>query len=109
MTPIRTRESNFTYLGPSAEIADLPCSRKGLNTFCIWELTAEEREAIAAGGRIQLGIYGVQPIPPVSLQVAENDGPFERVAAPCDICSQEAEHEVHKVGPGTHAFRCRKR
>jgi hypothetical protein len=76
MQPIRTNESNFTYLGPTRETADLPCRLEGQrDTFSVWEPTEEDRKIIAAGGHVRLGIHGVRPIPPVSLQVVANVGP----------------------------------
>lgn len=107
MRPIKTNESNFSYLGPTTEIADLPCRTEGMNTFSVWEPTADERRIIAEGGNIRLGIHGVRPIPPVSLQIVANVGPYERVKAPCDTCGKEVDDPVHDSGPGTHAFRSR--
>lgn len=107
MQPVKTNESNFTYLGPTEEIADLPCRLEGPNTFCVWEPTESDRKLIAEGGHIRLGIYGAQPIPPVSLQIVANAGPYERVPAPCDACGKEVDDDVHALGPGTHAFRLR--
>ena len=78
MEPIRTNESNFTYRGPSPVIADLPCRVDGADTFSVWELTERERSQIAAGANIRLGIYGMRPIPPVSLQVVANADPLAR-------------------------------
>jgi hypothetical protein len=110
MQPIRTNESNFTYLGPGRETADLPCRLEGeRDTFSVWEPTASDRELIAAGGHIRLGIHGVRPIPPVSLQVVGNAGPWQRVPDPCDTCQKEVDDPVHLAGPGTHAFRSRSR
>jgi hypothetical protein len=109
MNPVATRETNFTYMGPTDEVADLPCRREGNNTtFSVWELSADERAMIAAGANIRLGIHGVVPIPPVSLQVVPHVGPWERVSAPCVVCGREAEDAAHGTGPGTHAFRLRR-
>lgn len=111
MTPIKTNEANFTYLGPTAQIADLPCRAEGqeilARTFSVWELSDYERKLIAEGARVRLGIYGVRPIPPVSMEIVTDAGPYERVAAPCDVCGREPDDDVHKSGPGTHAFRSR--
>jgi hypothetical protein len=107
MRPVKTNESNFTYLGPTTEIADLPCRNEGMNTFSVWEPTDAERKMIADGAHIRLGIHGARPIPPVSLQIVTNTGPYERVLAPCDNCGKEVDDEVHDSGPGTHAFRLR--
>lgn len=107
MHPIRTNESNFTYLGPTTEVADLPCRLEGRDTYSVWALTPEERKQIAEGANIRLGIIGMRPIPPVSLQVVVNNGPWERQPAPCDVCGEEFEHPTHLSGPGTHAYRQR--
>ena len=71
MNPIRTEKSNFTYKGPSPDIGDLPCRRDPLThaVYSTWELTHEERIAIAEGANIELGIYYIEPIPPVSLAI----------------------------------------
>lgn len=105
MNPIKTRESNFTYLGPTPEVADLPCRTEGPNTFSVWELTPDERRLIADGANVRLGIHGMRPIPPVSLQVVGNDGPYARVADPCTVCGRGVEDAAHLSGPGTHAFK----
>jgi hypothetical protein len=105
MIPIRTKEANFTYLGPHSEIADLPCRREAEVTFSIWEPTEKERSLIASGGRVRLGIYGARPIPPVSLQIVGPAGDYERVPAPCRLCGKEADDPVHESGDGTHAFK----
>jgi hypothetical protein len=72
--PIRTTESNFTFLGPSPDVADLPGQReddaRGGRFYSVWELSDDERAAIARGGNIELGIYAI-PIPPVSITVVE--------------------------------------
>lgn len=98
----------FTYLGPTVEVSDVPCRIEGADTFSLWSLRPEERQLIAEGGHIRLGIHGARPIPPVSLQVVANAGACERVPSPCDICGREIEDAVHDAGPDTHAFRCRK-
>jgi hypothetical protein len=111
MQPIKTNEANYTYLGPTPEIADLPCRINGHDTFAAWEPTDEERALIAAGGHIRLGIYGMRPIPPVSLEIVANVGPYERVSAPCDQCNREPDDPIHGMGsnthPTTHAYRSR--
>lgn len=109
MTPIKVNESNFIYRGPTAEVADLPCRTEGNDrfgdTFSVREFTDAERQAIAMGANLRLGIYGMRPIPPVSLQVVDNQGPWQRVPNPCLICGQEVDAAVHQSGPDTHAFR----
>ncbi len=107
MRPVKTNDSNFTYFGPDGEIADLPCRLEGANTFCVLEPTEADRKLVAEGGHIRLGIYGARHIPPLSLQVVANAGPYERVPAPCDVCGKEVDDAVHGSGPETHAFRLR--
>lgn len=68
MKPIKTERSNFTYKGPTPNIADLPCRRENGVIFSTWELSHEERIAIAEGANIELGIYG-EPINPVSIAI----------------------------------------
>jgi hypothetical protein len=70
MRPIRTVESNFTYLGPSPEVADLPGQREQGRFYSVWHLTDEDRAKIAAGANVELGIY-CEPIPPVSMAVVD--------------------------------------
>jgi hypothetical protein len=105
MFPIKTAESNFSYLGPSPEIADLPCRREGTDTFSIWALSDEERQLIAGGANIRLGLYGAHPMPPVSLEICAKDGTSSRVPQPCIICGSEVDHACHGPGPECHAFR----
>lgn len=97
MEPIKTNESNFTYTGPTPEIGDLPCHVELDNTFSVWKLTDEERLLIAGGGNIRLGIYGMHPIPPVSLQVVPDDGPWTEVTP---AKSPMAYRETVDVPPG---------
>lgn len=69
MKPVRTASSNFTYLGPTPDVGDLPCQRVRPGEIrSVWELSELERDMVAAGGRIELAIYA-EPIPPVSLTV----------------------------------------
>ncbi len=84
MRPIKTKRSNFTYKGPTPDIMDLPCeiveAQAGAQdgapiTYSVWELTAEEREFVARGGNLKLGILYVQPIPPVSIQIVHEGMP----------------------------------
>jgi len=71
MIPIRTRRSNFVYRGPTPDIGDawterVPGERA---VYLTWQLSPAERADIAAGRNIRLGIYGMEPIPPVSLNI----------------------------------------
>lgn len=107
MTPIKTNETNFVYLGPTPDIHDLPCRTEGADTFSMWEPTDAERKVIVAGGSIRLGIHGVRPIPPVSLQIVPAAGPYERAVAPCSVCGKDVADAVHDSGLDTHAYRLR--
>lgn len=70
MRPIRTEQSNFTYLGPVPRVADLPCQRQDAAVFAVYQPTDEERLAIAQGANIELGI-ATEPIPPVSVTLTD--------------------------------------
>lgn len=69
MQPVRTERSNFTYRGPTPDIGDLPCRRESGVVYSTWRLSPEERIAIAEGANIELGIWYMEPIPPVSLAI----------------------------------------
>jgi|GEM_PF-3788313 hypothetical protein len=82
MKPVKTDRSNFVYLGPTVDIGDAWVERETVQTgldgagptvnvvWMDWQPSPEERQAIAAGpGVIRLGIWGMEPIPPVSLEV----------------------------------------
>jgi hypothetical protein len=75
MEHIKTEHSNFVYRGPEPGIGDLHCERRQVDglgrsaIFSTWKLTDEERAAVAAGANIELGIWYVEPIPPVSMAV----------------------------------------
>lgn len=79
MEPIKTDNTNAVYIGISEapEVMDLPCEREvdsqgsQVVVHSVWCLSPEEREAIARGENIKLGIYTHTPIPPVSLQVVD--------------------------------------
>lgn len=68
MRPIRTKDCNFTFLGPNLQVADLPCRRSDEGVYATFELTDRERELVAAGGTVRLGLH-TQVIPPVSFKV----------------------------------------
>lgn len=86
MRPIRTEESNFTYLGFKPDIGDLPCRREDGVVYAVYAPTDEEREMIANGAQIQLGVH-TEPIPPVSLNLVN-------------------EREVGGQGDGSMDYRC---
>lgn len=72
MDPIRTPTSNLVYKGDGGEIADLHCERRRVDgghtaIFSTWKPTDEERAWIAAGANVEIGIYHVEPIPPISV------------------------------------------
>ena len=71
MDPIKTAAANFVYRGPREDIGDLWVQRvpSDRSVRSAWDLTDEERRVIAAGGRIELAIFYMEPIPPVSLVV----------------------------------------
>lgn len=71
MIPVRTAASNFVYRGPSPDIGDAWVERRPREhvVYLTWQPSDEERAAIAAGGLVKLGIFYVEPIPPVSLNV----------------------------------------
>ena len=70
MKPVRTVSSNFVYRGPAADIGDAWVERRPSErvVYLAWELDDADREAIAAGALVKLGIWGLEPIPPVSLE-----------------------------------------
>lgn len=72
MEPVRTSGSNFRYLGPTPDIGDAWVERHRAEhaVYLTWQLTDEERLVIAAGGTLRMGIFGMEPIPPVSLAVS---------------------------------------
>lgn len=76
MKPIRTADTNTVFkLQGGTEENDLPLSRirheDNTVTLCsTWELTEEERAAIAGGANIELYVWGERH-PPVSLAVSD--------------------------------------
>jgi hypothetical protein len=73
MIPVRTNRSNFVYRGPTPDIGDAWVERKFAEraVMLTWRPSEDERAAIAAGALVELGIYGMEPIPPVSLNIAD--------------------------------------
>lgn len=71
MKPVKHAGADVVYRGPTPDIGDLWCfrDRPGLIRV-VYELDDQERETIAKGGRIMLGIWA-EPIPPVSMQVID--------------------------------------
>lgn len=71
MIPIRTAASNFVYRGPTPDVGDAWTERRRPGeVYITWKPSGEERTAIAAGASIELGIFGREPISPVSLNVS---------------------------------------
>jgi hypothetical protein len=70
--PIRTNRSNFVYRGPTPDIGDAWVERRRpREVYLTWKPSDEERARIAAGDLIELGLFGPEPIVPVSLNVAD--------------------------------------
>lgn len=69
MIPVKTVSSNFVYRGPAPDIGDAWVERRPQErvVYLVWEPTEEERQEIAAGANLKMGIYNMEPIPPVSL------------------------------------------
>lgn len=106
MNPVKTAESNFVYQGPNPEISDLHCRVENWDTFSVWQFTDVERATIAAGGFVRLGIHGSRPIPPISMAVVPNGGPWARADDACDVCGLPFESPSHNTDG--HAYRSRK-
>lgn len=72
MIPVRTARSNFVYRGPAPDIGDAWVERVPADgvVYMEWQPKADEVELLAAGGLIRLGIWGMEPIPPVSLGIS---------------------------------------
>lgn len=69
MIPRSFPAANLVYTGPSPEVGDLPCQRVAQGVIrSVWELTPDERVAVAEGADIALVIWS-EPIPPVALGV----------------------------------------
>jgi hypothetical protein len=97
MRPAKTVNTNFTYQGPTPDISDLPCEVGAVRnstfypgfaeheqaggrwpyvsqpvTYAVYVPTDAERERIAQGENIKLGIY-TRPIPPVSMELTDEE------------------------------------
>lgn len=86
-TPIRTRKTTGIYGAPRGlenEIGGLPFYRQpagigdATEVVSVWTFTQEERDYIARGANLVLGILGMEPIPPVSLSLRDGEW-FEEV------------------------------
>lgn len=81
MRPIRTERSNQVWRGDGSTVQDLWAERTeiqgqgsldgALVTYEVWEPSPEEREHIARGGNIQIGIVYAPKIPPLSVETTE--------------------------------------
>jgi len=80
MQPVKTPHTQGIYGAPPGledSIGGLPYWRVqneygGTTIYSVWRPSAEDREALAAGADLLLGIVG-EPIPPVSLAVMDRD------------------------------------
>lgn len=77
MLPIKTTETNHNFgppHGKEGEIGDLPCAfpvetEHGPFVYAVYELSDEDRKAIANGWNIRLGVGWIGAFAPVSLGV----------------------------------------
>lgn len=99
MIPVRTRASNFVYKGPAPEISDAWVERRPSDRAVLmtWKPSDEERAAIAAGANISLGIYGMEPIPPTSIEV----DPLPEIGAIAAALRDRAAAELRRTVPGS--------
>lgn len=73
MKPVRHAHANICYRGTTPDVGDLWCMRDTPGQIIVvYELDDHERKLILMGGRIMLGI-STEPIPPVSMQVIEEE------------------------------------
>lgn len=97
MIPVRTRASNFVYRGPTPDIGDAWVERRPSEraVMLTWRPSDEERAAIAAGALVELGIYGQEPIPPVSVNVSDH----AEISAGGATLRDRAMSELRRVSP----------
>jgi len=75
MLPVDNARCNFTYTGPTADIGDLRVERtkdlcSGASVVrSFWRPSSEELQLLNDGGLVELDILGMEPIPPVALNV----------------------------------------
>lgn len=73
MKPIHTASSNMVYIGPPG-VGDLHCNRVEPGIIqSVWHLSLAERRAIAAGANVMLTMWQ-EPVPPVALEVTDEQG-----------------------------------
>lgn len=92
MYPVKVNACNFTYMGPTPDVGDLPCQRAEGVVYSFWRPDPAELALLVAGGRVQLGI-SQEPIPPVSLTIRPNLGPW--AAAVEDEIPRRAADELY--------------
>lgn len=77
MKPIRTPESNTVFNpaeGDEENVEPMHAEvREGDGIYSTWDLTGEEREQVAQGAMIVLGVAAAKP-PPVGMQVVPPPG-----------------------------------
>jgi hypothetical protein len=85
MRPVKTVNSNHNFgppLGQEDVIGDLPCqvvtALDGTKTiYSVWELSDEDRAAIANGYNLRLGVGWIGGFPPVYLGVTHEQATAE--------------------------------
>lgn len=97
MNPVRTAGSNSIYRGHPPEVQDAWVRRERAAgvVYMVWELSPEERAAIAGGANLRLGIHQ-EPIPPVELECTEERALTELGAA---LRDRALEALAHAPGP----------
>jgi hypothetical protein len=69
MRPVKVKESDVCYRGPTPDIGDLWCERVALGQIkVVYGLSDAERAVLAANGRVELILWS-EPIPPISMNV----------------------------------------
>ena len=75
---VKTATTNLVYCAPpgNQNVSDMPCERRalaggGTGIFSTWSFTTAERAAIAAGANLEVGIWYVEPVPPLSVAIVE--------------------------------------
>lgn len=79
MLPVRTANTNHSFGPPigvtDGSIGDLPCEIRddadGRWIRSVWQLSDEERAAIAAGATIELDVAWIGGFPPVALNISD--------------------------------------
>jgi hypothetical protein len=66
--------------------------------YLVWELGDDERQAIALGGQVKLGIYYNEPIPPVSLNVVLEEKVIDSDPGHRIYITKEAINHIQKHG-----------